>query len=86
MGAVKDVLITLTEKVINELPEIEDDDDMVLFDAVEEFIMDHVPWSDVVMKISPTTIAEEFRRYNICPQCLTLTHGKTCSCFTLERL
>jgi hypothetical protein len=84
MGAVKEMLLDLTEKVMDILDIDDDDDDCKNFEAVETWLMEHVDYADVVLRASPQLIAEEFRRANMCPQCQTI--GKPCHCLALERV
>ena len=82
MSTVADELIEIVDQVIKILG-INDDEEDTAFDAIQEWILEHVALHEF---LSPQVIADNFRQMRICRQCNSIVDNPaTCNCFTLER-
>jgi hypothetical protein len=79
MGAISDLLISVTEEVVEWLNLADDDE---TFDAVQNWIIENVNLADLP---SSNAIAESFRSDNVCPQCQTIIRDHHHNCFAMER-
>jgi len=86
MSGVSERLLETTEAVMNILELVDDCSEGGIFDKIQNWIMDNRPDDALYYGAKAAySIADAFRRENICPQCLTVTMGDAC-CAKLERI
>jgi len=81
MGRVSDFLIDTTNAVMKIVGIPNDDPECENFEKVSEWILENVNLHEFR---DNNVIADHFRKYMMCPQCLTITDGKPCMCYQLE--
>lgn len=72
MSQVADKLIEITDNILKNL-------NITVDDEMYDKIQNHINLSSVNPVI-------EFISHNVCPQCATITFGRSCNCDQIERL
>lgn len=72
MSQVADKLIEIADSIVNALNITVDDD---LYDEIQQHIN--------LLSVNPV---DEFIIHNVCPQCQSITFGRSCNCGDLERM